>query len=58
MVLNEAQYSSIESAGKLSHMGSATKVPLRSGKLVYDLTLPRQGVSLLEVELSRASCFR
>jgi xylan 1,4-beta-xylosidase len=56
MVLNEAQYASIESAGKLTQLDAAAMLPVRSGKLSTKLTLPRQGVSLLEIELQNTSC--
>ena len=56
MILNEAQYASIETAGKLTAVGVAVEVPIHSGHVSYTLTLPRQGVSLLEFEMKNAPC--
>ncbi len=58
LTLNEAQYASIESAGKLAQMGSPQTLPIRSGKLALQITLPRQGVSLLEFDLRNSPCPR
>jgi xylan 1,4-beta-xylosidase len=58
MTLSEAQYAAVESAGQLTQMSGPTKIPVRSGQLSYVLSLPRQGVSLLEFEFSKGSCAR
>ncbi|HEU4603794.1 MAG TPA: hypothetical protein VFS24_17595 [Steroidobacteraceae bacterium] len=56
LTLNEAQYASIESAGKLADVGLSQTIPIRSGKLSLEIDLPRQGVSLLELALRNTPC--
>jgi xylan 1,4-beta-xylosidase len=51
VVLNESQYAAIESAGKLADSGPPSMLRIHSGKLSVKLTLARQAVSLLEIEL-------
>jgi xylan 1,4-beta-xylosidase len=58
LVLSEAQYASVESAGKLSQMDAPSTLPIRAGNLAIKLTLPRQGVSLIEVESRNTPCAR
>jgi xylan 1,4-beta-xylosidase len=55
-VLDEGQYASVEAAGKLSQFESSVNIASTSGKLKLSITLPRQGVSLLEIDLSNSGC--
>jgi xylan 1,4-beta-xylosidase len=45
-----AQISELEKAGQLHTMGQVQKLGVRSGKSTVQLSLPRQGVSLLKLE--------
>jgi xylan 1,4-beta-xylosidase len=51
---NDDQYVQLEKAGKLALLGPAEKVRIEDGKATLKFTLPRQGVSLLVLELPAA----
>ena len=51
---NEKQYAQMEAAGKLATLGESTPVQLSAGSTTLTFTLPRQGVSLLVFDWSRA----
>jgi hypothetical protein len=55
-VLNGAQYAQVEAAGKLTRFDAPTKIDATRRELQLNLTLPRQGVSLLEFDLSNSQC--
>jgi xylan 1,4-beta-xylosidase len=48
---NDAQYARLEKAGKLAQLAPTEKVSLENGTATLKFTLPRQGVSLLVLEL-------
>jgi xylan 1,4-beta-xylosidase len=45
------QYAQLEEAGKLAELGEATPVKIENGEAKVRFRLPRQGVSLLVLEL-------
>jgi len=52
---NDAQYAQLEKAGKLSSLAPAENVVVENGKATLKFSLPRQGVSLLVLELAGAN---
>jgi xylan 1,4-beta-xylosidase len=48
---NDAQYAQLEKAGKLASLAPAENVVIENGKATLKFKLPRQGVSLLVLEL-------
>jgi xylan 1,4-beta-xylosidase len=48
---NDEQYVQLEKAGKLAELAPAEAVRIEGGKATLKFTLPRQGVSLLVLEL-------
>jgi xylan 1,4-beta-xylosidase len=55
-VLNETEYAAVEAAGKLSQFDAPTNISTTRHELKLRLTLPRQGVSLFEFDLSSSQC--
>jgi xylan 1,4-beta-xylosidase len=55
-VLNETEYAEVEAAGKLSQFDAPTNISATRRELKLKLTLPRQGVSLFEFDLSNSQC--
>ncbi len=51
---NENQYAELERAGKLAQLEAPRQLPLEHGSAKLTFTLPRQGVSLLVLELPAA----
>ncbi|HEY4245987.1 MAG TPA: beta-xylosidase [Lacunisphaera sp.] len=52
---NDAQYEQLVQAGKLAQLAPVEKVSVENGKAILKFTLPRQGVSLLVLELPAAN---
>jgi xylan 1,4-beta-xylosidase len=52
---NDAQYAQLEKAGKLAQLSPIENVTVDGGKATLKFTLPRQGVSLLVLELPAAN---
>ncbi len=52
---NDAQYIQLINAGQLAQLGPAEKILLEAGRATLKFTLPRQGVSLLVLELPAAN---
>ena len=51
---NDKQYAALEQAGKLTPLAGPATVPIQQGAATLKFNLPRQGVSLLVVELPAA----
>ena len=47
---SKQQYASLEQAGQLQMLGKPARIPVAGGAMTLTLTLPRQGVSLLEIK--------
>jgi xylan 1,4-beta-xylosidase len=52
---NDAQYVQLEKAGKLAQLGAPEAISVADGKATLKFNLPRQGVSLLVLELPAAN---
>lgn len=48
---SDKQYAALEKAGKLAQLASPEKIALTAGRATLTFTLPRQGVSLLVIDL-------
>jgi xylan 1,4-beta-xylosidase len=55
IVLNEDQYALVEKAGKLILMNAAREVEVRRGAATLSFLLPRQGVSLVVLDVTGAA---
>ncbi len=53
ITLDEEQYAQVEKAGKLAQFGEPQKISISRGTASVAFTLPRQGVSLLVLDLGR-----
>jgi xylan 1,4-beta-xylosidase len=48
---NDKQYATLEAAGKLAQLAAPEKISVAAGSATLKFTLPRQGVSLLVLDL-------
>jgi xylan 1,4-beta-xylosidase len=51
---NDKQYAALEKAGQLATLGDSESIAIKEGAATLKFTLPRQGVSLLVLELPTA----